>query len=160
MLTIQALPPRQTRVSVLAKAPLALQQRCCFFPRQYITGEQEQRPRGQAPQLPQLRQDQSMPSRHSLSNQRDNSLEDPRHKWVINLSSKPLTQAQRLLLAKGPNYAIAPRHPLNLEYITAIESVCTKLSQQYAGEHRADINWVLRGSHPLNLTLAWQRHRQ
>ena len=29
---------------------------------------------------------------------------------------------------------VSPRHPPNLEYITAIESVCTKLGQQDAEE--------------------------
>ena len=38
--------------------------------------------------------------------------------------------------------------PPNLEYITAIEAACTKLSQQDAEELRADINRVLRSSHP------------
>ena len=33
-------------------------------------------------------------------------------KWVINLSSSPLTQAQASLLAHGPGYAVTPRHPL------------------------------------------------
>ena len=82
--------------------------------------------------------------------------EEPNPKWVINLSSKPLTPAQRSLLAKGPNFAVTPRHPPNLEYITAIEAACTKLSQQDAEELRADINWVLRSSHPpkSNLTKA------
>ena len=55
--------------------------------------------------------------------------EDPSPKWVINLSSKPLTPAQRSVLAKGPNFVVTPRHPPNLEYITAIEAACTKLSQ-------------------------------
>ena len=51
---------------------------------------------------------------------------------------------------------VTPRQPPNLEYITAIEAVCTKLSQQDAEEHRADINRVLRSSHPPkpNLTKA------
>ena len=46
--------------------------------------------------------------------------------------------------------------PPNLEYITAIEAACTKLSQQDAEELRADINRVLRSSHPpkCNLTKA------
>ena len=83
-------------------------------------------------------------------------MEEPNPKWVINLSSKPLTQAQRSVLAKGPNFAVSSRHPPNLEYITAIESACTKLSQQDAEECRADINQVLRSSHPPkpNLTKA------
>ena len=65
-----------------------------------------------------------------------------------NLSNKPLTPAQRSVLAKGPNFAVTPRQPPNLEYITAIEAACTKLSQQDAEELRADINRVLRSSHP------------
>ena len=83
-------------------------------------------------------------------------LEEPDPKWVINLSSKPLTPAQRSVLAKGPNFAVTPGHLPNLEYITAIEAACTKLSQQDAEELRADINWVLRSSHPPkpNLTKA------
>ena len=79
-------------------------------------------------------------------------MEDPKLKWVINLSSKPLPQAQRSLLAKGPNFAVTPRHPPNLEYITALGSLCSKLDQQDAEELRADINRVLRSSHPTNLT--------
>ena len=76
------------------------------------------------------------------------SNEEPNPKWVINLSSKPLTPAQRSVLAKGPNFVVSPRQPSNLEYITAIEAACTKLSQQDAEEPRADINRVLRSSHP------------
>ena len=79
------------------------------------------------------------------------SNEEPNPKWVINLSNKPLTPAQRSVLAKGPNFAVTPRQPPNLEYITAIEAACTKLSQQDAEELRADINRVLRSSHPPNL---------
>ena len=58
----------------------------------------------------------------------------------------PLTQSQESLLSKGPNYAVAPKAP-NLEYITAIESVCQKLDQQDAEGLRAGINRVLRKSH-------------
>ena len=85
----------------------------------------------------------STPSRlpHGSSN------EEPNPKWVINLSNKPLTPAQRSVLAKGPNFAVTPGQPPNLEYITAIETACTKLSQQDAEELRADINRVLRSSH-------------
>ena len=80
------------------------------------------------------------------------SPEDPNPKWVINLSSKPLTPAQRSVLAKGPNFAVTPKQPPNLEYITAIEAACTKLSQQDAEELRAEVNRVLRSSHPPNPT--------
>ena len=67
-----------------------------------------------------------------------------------------MTPVQRSVLAKGPNFVVNPRQPPNLEYITAIEAACTKLSQQDAEELRADINRVLRSSHPPkpNLTKA------
>ena len=83
------------------------------------------------------------PSRSSQGS----SNEEPNPKWVINLSTKPLTPVQRSVLAKGPNFAVTPRQPPNLEYITAIEAACTKLSQQDAEELRADVNRVLRSSH-------------
>ena len=87
------------------------------------------------------------PNGHN-SPQGSSSLEEPNPKWVINLSSKSLTKAQRSVLAKGPNFAVSPKHPPNLEYITAIEAACTKLSQQDTEELGANINWVLRASHP------------
>ena len=93
----------------------------------------------------------SSPSRHNTP-QGSSPSEEPNPKWVINLSSKPLTPAQRSVLAKGPNFAVTPRHPPNLEYITAIKVACAKLSQQDAEERRANINWVLRSSHPPNPT--------
>ena len=80
------------------------------------------------------------------------SPEDPNPKWVINLSSKPLTTAQRCVLAKGPNFVVTPKQPPNLEFITAIEAACTKLSQQDAEELKAEVNRVLRSSHPPNPT--------
>ena len=67
-------------------------------------------------------------------------MQDPNPKWVINLSNKPLTPAQRSVLAKGPNFVVSPKQPPNLEYITAIEAACTKLSQQDAEELRAEVN--------------------
>ena len=91
-----------------------------------------------------------LPNRYN-NPQGPSSLEEPNPKWVINLSSKPLTKAQRSVLTKGPNFAVSPKHPPNLEYITAIEAACTKLSQQDAEELRANINWELRVSHPPNL---------
>ena len=56
------------------------------------------------------------------------------------------------MLAKGPNFVVAPRHPLNLEYITDIESVCSKLGQQDAVETIEPIlTGILRSSHLLKI---------
>ena len=112
-----------------------------------VTREQGLRPRRQVHWLPLQSGPlhiQLWPSRGSSSIEEGNNLDGPSHKCIINLSSTPL----RSLLAKGPNYAIAPRHPPNLGYITAIESVCPKLSQQDVEELRPDVNKVLRGSYP------------
>ena len=48
------------------------------------------------------------------------------------------------VLAKGPNYALTPLHIPNVDYITAIESMCCKLKEDDAMELRADINLLLR----------------
>ena len=80
------------------------------------------------------------------------SSEDPNPKWVFKLSSKPLTPAQRSVLAKGPNFAVSHKQPPNLRYITAIEAAYTKSSQQDAEELKTEVNRVLRSSHPPNPT--------
>ena len=102
-------------------------------------------------QLVLLPREASLPPNNSRANNpQGSSIEEPNPKWVINLSSKPLTQAQRSILAKGPNFVVSHRHPPNLEYITAIETACTKLKQQDSEELRADINQVLWSSYPPN----------
>ena len=141
--------------------------RCCFFPRQcsrchWGTRAEAQSTR-QASWLPPRSGPQHIQPRSSRGPspiEGENNLDDLSHKWVINLSSTSLTWFQRSLLAKGPNYVIALRHPPNLEYITAIESLCPKLSPQVVEEPGSNVNKVLRGSHPPNLTLARKKHRQ
>ena len=51
-----------------------------------------------------------------------------------------------MLLAKGPNYALAPVNIPNVDYITVVESICPKLRDQKAQELRVDINSLLRRS--------------
>ena len=65
-------------------------------------------------------------------------------KWVINLSKVELTWAQRSLLEKGPNFAISPNNIPNLDYITAIETVCSKLKEEDVAELRGEINGILK----------------
>ena len=79
------------------------------------------------------------------SNNNNNQLEagPDNSKWVINLSKTKLTEAQESLLAKGPNFAITPVNIPNVDYITAIESVCPKLKEEDDMELRADINSIL-----------------
>ena len=64
--------------------------------------------------------------------------------WVKNLSDKPLTQAQRRLLAHGPNYAIIPRNHPKEEYIAAIEQACHKLKEGEVDELRVEVKNLLK----------------
>ena len=78
------------------------------------------------------------------SNSNSQSQESNSNKWVINLSKTSLTEHQRSVLAKGPNFLIAPRHIPSVDYITAGESMCPKLKEEDAMELRANINSLLR----------------
>ena len=69
-------------------------------------------------------------------------------KWVINLSSHPLTPAQVSLLSKGPNFALVPNNPPNVKFISAIELACQKRTEQDVQELRAEVNIILRKVKP------------
>ena len=49
-------------------------------------------------------------------------------KWVINISSKPLTAVQESLLSNGPNFTAVPRGPPIVECVTAVEKNMSKVS--------------------------------
>ena len=66
------------------------------------------------------------------------------NKWELNLSKTSLTDAKKTELAKGPNYALTPMHIPNVDYITALKSMCPKLKEDDAMELRADSNSLLR----------------
>ena len=80
-------------------------------------------------------------------------------KWVINMSKKPLTEPQMMLLAHGPNYVVTPNSPPIGEYITAVEKTCQSLTQGKADEMRAEIKAAIKRSHPPrpNITREEQR---
>ena len=60
-------------------------------------------------------------------NKNKNKEKDHDHKWVHNLSSTPLTDVQKKILSRGPNFAILPKYPPVGKYIASIENACTKL---------------------------------
>ena len=64
------------------------------------------------------------------NNNKNNNLNmvDITKKWVLNVLSSPLTEAQTSLLAMGPKFMVVPRHPLKGEYIAAVEKVCLFLT--------------------------------
>ena len=79
--------------------------------------------------------------RHGNDKQTSNS--NINSKWVINLCKTELTQAQKSVLSMGPNYAVSPNNIPNLDYITAIETVCSKLKEEDVAELRGEINGIL-----------------
>ena len=64
------------------------------------------------------------------NNYQAGNLNNNNNKWVINLSKTSLTKAQESLLAKGPNFALAPSHIHSTDYITVVELICSKLKEQ------------------------------
>ena len=75
-------------------------------------------------------------------------------KWVINLSSVPLTKDQESLLEHGPNFAITLQRPPYGEYIKAIETACQSLDANSAEELRSDRHRVLGHLHQLSINLS------
>ncbi|XP_068703910.1 uncharacterized protein [Montipora foliosa] len=51
-------------------------------------------------------------------------------KWVLNISSKPLTDTEKSALQKGMNFAIAPKKIPTAEFVAAVEDSITKLSAE------------------------------
>ena len=66
------------------------------------------------------------------------------NKWVINISSKPLTKAQEKLLAQGPNFTVVPRSPPITEYVAAIEHACSRLQEGEAEELRGEVKIIIK----------------
>ena len=68
-------------------------------------------------------------------------------RWVVNLSSQPLTEAETKLLAHGPNFAVTSRSPPTIECVTAIEEICQKLEQGEAEELWGEVKAILKKTH-------------
>ena len=48
------------------------------------------------------------------------------------------------VLTKGPNFSLAPINIPNMDYITAVDSMCCRLKEQDTMELRTDINALLK----------------
>ena len=82
-----------------------------------------------------------------------------RSRWVINMSKKPLMEAQENLLAYGPNFAIIPRNLPIGEYTAVVEQTCQNMAQGEAEELSAEVKAVLKKiQHPkANITREEQK---
>ena len=95
----------------------------------------------------------NLPGDHTCTNTVNSSVPpvnntcNTNNKWVINISSRPLTQAQEKLLAHGPNYAVVPKSPPTTEYIAVIEQAWSKLQPGEAEELRGEVKSIIKKSH-------------
>ena len=62
-----------------------------------------------------------------------------RKKWVINLSSKPLSDGEKSLLQKGPKFAVSSSKVPLTEYIAVTKRICDELSENTAGKDCTEI---------------------
>ena len=102
---------------------------------------------------------QGVISNSQAGNPSNNKNNNNNNKWVINLSKTSLTKAQESLLAKGPNFALAPSTFPSMEYIAAVESICSKLKKQDAEELRAEVNSLLKRMHTPKPNLTKQERK-
>ena len=62
-----------------------------------------------------------------------------RKKWVINLSSKPLSDGEQSLLQKGPKFAVSSSKVSLTEYIAVTKRICDELGENTAGRDCTEI---------------------
>ena len=66
---------------------------------------------------------------------------------------------QEKLLSHGPNYAIVPKSPPIIEYIAAIEKVCTTLQQGKAEELRGEVKANIKEIQSPKYNLTKEEHK-
>ena len=93
------------------------------------------------------KQEQGGRSNIEVDDRTKQGLPEINKKWVVNLSSIPLTKEQESLLSHGPNFAISPKNPPLGEYIMNIEKACQSLDTNTAEELRTEVYRVLRKPH-------------
>ena len=62
-----------------------------------------------------------------------------RKKWVIILSSKPLSDGEQSLLQKGPKFAVSSSKVPLTEYIAVTKGICNKLGENTVGKDCTEI---------------------
>ena len=93
--------------------------------------------------------DLNIPSNNTVtSDETQESGIDMRKRWVVNLSSQPLTEAETKLLAHGPNFTVTSRSPPTIECVTTIEEICHKMEQGEAEELRGEVKAILKNTNP------------
>ena len=70
------------------------------------------------------------------------------NKWVVNLSSRTLTNAEERVLRRGLNFAPTPRRIPYIDIIAAVEGVTRHLNTEEASELRGSVCSLLKRARP------------
>ena len=62
-----------------------------------------------------------------------------RKKWVVNLSSKPLSGGEQSLLQEGPKFAVSSSKVPLTEYIAVTKRICDELGENTDGKDCTEI---------------------
>ena len=77
--------------------------------------------------------------------------------WVVNLSSRSLSDAEKTLLKKGLNFAVTPGNIPATEIIAKVEAAVRQLDTEQADTVRRAVNSILQQADPPepNITKIW-----
>ena len=81
-----------------------------------------------------------------------------KNKWVINLSSRPLTDAEVSLLEKGLNFAVTPTTIPATEIVAKVETAIRTLDSEQADTIRRTVNSVLQRAEPPKPNITKEMH--
>ena len=81
-----------------------------------------------------------------------------KNKWVINLSSRPLNDAEVSLLEKGLNFAVTPTTIPATEIVAKVETAIRTLDSEQADTIRRTVNSVLPKAEPPKPNITKEMH--
>ena len=74
--------------------------------------------------------------------------------WVVSLSSRSLSDAEKALLKRGLNFAVIPANIPATEIIAKVEAAVRKLDAEQADAVRRTVNGLLQQAEPLEPNIA------
>ena len=74
--------------------------------------------------------------------------------WVVSLSSRSLSDAEKALLKRGLNFTVIPANIPATEIIAKVEAAVRKLDAERADTVRRAVNGILQQAEPLEPNIA------
>ena len=70
------------------------------------------------------------------------------HEWILNLSSRVLTNTEERILQRGLNFATTPRKIPSMDVIAAVEGAARRLNIEEGSELRGSVCGLLKRARP------------